>query len=342
MKRAACCHSIRWGRHFFDVSFRFFPVIALVAFAFSIVGVSPVWGEKKNPVATCFEGSGRKASEKGGAKSGLARSLWEMKAGPICEPVAEKVIRECLTRIDQSDDAPKDYYGCIGIAANPCIDSAWATNEFRRVVCVGAEEKTWLNIIHASLDKLKTEISDKFKPTLKAMEDHFFAFRNNKCSMMREAYDKEEPLLAYGACTTETAARFAIDLRDMVQAIERRGDESNETEQAKTRQDSEKTSDQSKAGANADGKVLGSKKAPVRSEKPGGEHAYLRRLRCPDGKAPSYNRVGSMGHGGYGNIVDLYSVRCDSTGETHKIYMDMYHPGYVEKRPVPGFTLAKE
>jgi hypothetical protein len=314
----------------------------LAALALSLAGASPVVSAEKNPVAACFEGPGREAAEKGGAKSGLASSMSEMKAGPICEPVAEKVIRECLARIDQSDDAPKDYYPCIGIAANPCIDSAWATNEFRRVVCAGAEEKTWLNIVHASLDKLKTKVSDKFMPTLKAMEKNFFAYRNKKCSLMREAYDKKEPLLAYGACTTETAARFAIDLRDIVQAFEKRGDNSNKTEIEKTPQDSETAPKQSGAETNANTRVLGSKKAPVRCDKPGGEHAYLRRLRCPNGKAPSYNRVGSMGYGGHGNIVDLYSVKCAGTGETHKIYMDMYHPGYVEKRAVAGFTLAKE
>jgi hypothetical protein len=339
MKRAACHHFIRKGRRFFDVSLRLLPTVTLAALALQILGVSTVWGEEKNPVAACFEGPGREAAEKGGAKSGLASSMSEMKAGPICEPVAEKAIRECLARIDQSDDAPKDYYPCIGIAANPCIDSAWATNEFRRVVCAGAEEKTWLNIVHASLDKLKTKVSDKFMPTLKAMEKNFFAYRNKKCSLMREAYDKEEPLLAYGACTTETAARFAIDLRDMLQAFDKRGDKIDKTE-AKTQEDSENAPDQSKADDNA--KVLGSKAAPIRSDKTGGEYAYLQRLRCPDGKAPSYSRVGSMGYGGYGNIVDLYSVKCADTGEAHKIYMDMYHPGYVEKRALPGFTLAKD
>ena len=127
---------------------------------------------------------------------------------------------------------------------------------------------------------------------------------------------------------------------DMVQAIEKRGGKSSETEQVKTQQDSEKTPDQSKV--DGDAKVLGSKTAPVRCDNPGGERAYLQRLRCPDGTTPSFNRVGSMGYGGYGNIVDLYSVRCADTGKTHEIYMDMYHPGYVEKLPVPGFTLVKD
>lgn len=340
MKNAGHYHVIHWGRRFFDASLRLLPGVVLTALAFSAVGVSPVVSAEKNPVAACFEGPGREAAEKGGVKSGMVRRMWEMKAGPICRPVADKVVRECLTRIDQSDDDPKDYYPCIGIAANPCIDSAWATNDFRRVVCAGAEEKTWLNIVHASLDKLKTKVSDKLMPTLKAMENHFFDYRNNKCSLMREIQDEEESGLAYGACTTETTARFAIDLRDMVQVFERRGDKNNETEAEKTQQDSEGTSDQSKN--DDDGKVLGSKKSPVRCDKPGGEHAYLQRLRCPDGTAPSFNRVGSMGLGGYGHIVDLYSVRCDSTGEKHKIYMDMYHPGYVEKAPVPGFSLAND
>lgn len=85
--------------------------------------------------------------------------------------------------------------------------------------------------------------------------------------------------------------------------------------------------------------------------KPSGETAYLSRLRCADGAAPSYRRVG---HGGYRtertgpddyrlsadqvrtgrplepgeadfHPVDQYTVLCTDDNVVHKLYLDMYH-----------------
>jgi hypothetical protein len=84
---------------------------------------------------------------------------------------------------------------------------------------------------------------------------------------------------------------------------------------------------------------LGAQGNPLRADGPPGEHAYLALLRCPDGEAPSYERLGSVGEGPYGGILDLYELYC-GPGEPVRIYMDMYHPEHYETRPVPGFTLA--
>lgn len=82
---------------------------------------------------------------------------------------------------------------------------------------------------------------------------------------------------------------------------------------------------------------LGSKGNPVRTLMPQGQQAYLRRLVCPDGSAPSFRRIGNFGAGVYTTIIDGYDVRCGSA--THTIYLDMYHPNYIERRPVPGFAI---
>lgn len=84
---------------------------------------------------------------------------------------------------------------------------------------------------------------------------------------------------------------------------------------------------------------LGSRTNPVRCDFPAGERAYLSRLRCPDGSRPSFNRTGSVGAGPYGNILDLYEVKCG--GQSYQVFMDMYFKGYVEKQAVPGFKIVK-
>lgn len=85
---------------------------------------------------------------------------------------------------------------------------------------------------------------------------------------------------------------------------------------------------------------LGSQHNPVRAAMPPGQRAYLRRLRCSDGTAPDFDRVGNFGIGVYGNIVDGYRLRCAGAEPAEvTVYMDMYHRGHVEERPVPGFTI---
>ena len=85
---------------------------------------------------------------------------------------------------------------------------------------------------------------------------------------------------------------------------------------------------------------LGAKTNPVRCNMPRGERAYLNRLRCADGKAPAYHRIGSFGIGPYGNILDGYNVKCEEK-EPVTVFMDMYHE-HVEKEAVPGFTIVND
>jgi hypothetical protein len=87
---------------------------------------------------------------------------------------------------------------------------------------------------------------------------------------------------------------------------------------------------------------LGSRENPVRVYYPKGEYEYLARLRCETGLAPTYYRVGNFGGGVYGSIIDGYKIGCPGEPPREElIYMDMYHPGYDEKAPVPGFRLLR-
>lgn len=97
----------------------------------------------------------------------------------------------------------------------------------------------------------------------------------------------------------------------------------------------------SAAVKDASGQPLGSMQNPVRAEMPRGQHAYLQRLRCANGQAPQFSRVGNMGFGVFGSIVDAYEVTCAGSSPARtEIIMDMYFPGYVEARAVAGFTIV--
>ena len=87
---------------------------------------------------------------------------------------------------------------------------------------------------------------------------------------------------------------------------------------------------------------LGRRENPVRCSMPRGERDYLMRLRCSGGEPVEFKRGGSVGPGPHGNILDRYEVRCPGHPDTTSIFMDMYHRGYREMKPVPGFTLLPE
>lgn len=194
----------------------FLQLLALALLLAGPAGLAPLRAEDDDPVRSCFEGPANQAALAADAKDDFSRNLAEIGAGIHCEGLAAEVIESCLARIDaEAEDDARDYYPCIGIVANPCIDSSWATSEFRSVVCVGTEEKVWLEMVHEGLDRLRTSLDDELKQRLQSMEKAFFEFRNEKCGLLRSLREGKEPDLAYGACTTETAARLAIDLRDM-------------------------------------------------------------------------------------------------------------------------------
>lgn len=86
---------------------------------------------------------------------------------------------------------------------------------------------------------------------------------------------------------------------------------------------------------------LGSKENPVRADMPGGQKAYLARLRCTNDAPPTWRRVGNLGSGVFGSIVDQYDLRCEGAHPPRTIIvMDMYFKNHVEARAVDGFRIA--
>jgi len=86
---------------------------------------------------------------------------------------------------------------------------------------------------------------------------------------------------------------------------------------------------------------LGSKKNPVKTQGVRGEYNYLGRLKCQNGDKPQYGRVGSVGTGPYGYILDLYMIKCSESTKEIEVYMDLYHPKYSENKSIEGFTLEE-
>ncbi len=84
---------------------------------------------------------------------------------------------------------------------------------------------------------------------------------------------------------------------------------------------------------------LGSAENPVRVGGPEGEHAYLGRLRCPDGAAPAIGRRTDGGIGAFGSVVGSYALTCPGAAPV-SLVMDMYHAEHREDRAPAGFGIV--
>lgn len=122
-----------------------------------------------------------------------------------------------------------------------------------------------------------------------------------------------------------------------------------------------------KTSKSTDGNNGSSRLTAINVCDPRGQRDYLSRLRCPDGRAPRVERIGSVGprndpkterenqlmmeqtlemkkvEAGEKDfhVVDEYSAAC--TEVRHSIFLDMYHCGEPEPGAAPkGFTLNKK
>jgi hypothetical protein len=87
---------------------------------------------------------------------------------------------------------------------------------------------------------------------------------------------------------------------------------------------------------------LGSSSNPVKAGGPFGQRDFLRRLVCPNGDTPSFERSGSYGPGPDRHMIDGYDVVCAGDGIRAFIFMDMYHPEHRERSALPPFEVLEE
>ena len=87
---------------------------------------------------------------------------------------------------------------------------------------------------------------------------------------------------------------------------------------------------------------LGTLANPIRVAGPEGERAYLARLRCSDGRAPTIGTRAAAGIGAYGSLVDAYPLDCRGAAPGRvSLVLDRYHEENQEARAPAGFQIAR-
>jgi hypothetical protein len=91
---------------------------------------------------------------------------------------------------------------------------------------------------------------------------------------------------------------------------------------------------------NSHGRFGYSKSNPIPVARSNGETVYLSALRCSCNQPFTFHRVGSVGSGPDGHIIDEYDLICKTGKHKVVLYMDMYHSGQSDLIP-EGLTKAE-
>lgn len=86
---------------------------------------------------------------------------------------------------------------------------------------------------------------------------------------------------------------------------------------------------------------LGTQENPVKAADDLAEKDYLMRLRGPDGKKVKFESLGSVTLKPQGTLLDRYIIQSQDGTVCCEVYMVQKYPGYVETKPIAGFTLEK-
>lgn len=170
-------------------------------------------------ITSCFDGLPAGPGDASG--DAMTDYLVLAKAAGACHPVVQKNLKSCIEAADKRGDDPASYYDCVGLGANACIDSDWATSEFHKFACTDIEENFWVGVLEFGIEQVSPVLQSQNKPTADDLKTSFSAYRNEKCGLFREV-SKSEPLFSYAACSTEATARMAIDIRILSRALRAR------------------------------------------------------------------------------------------------------------------------
>lgn len=113
-------------------------------------------------------------------------------------------------------NTPQKLEDCIGVAADPCMDSPEGSTTVGMTQCLARETAWWDSQLNARYAELRTTLDVESFAELRGAQRAWIAFRDADCSF-RYAYWREGTIrsLFYGSCMLDLTAKRAIDLEDV-------------------------------------------------------------------------------------------------------------------------------
>lgn len=121
-----------------------------------------------------------------------------------------RVIQDCIKTKEAANEGAER---CIGVVANPCLDTPDGQSTAGQSQCYYREHLVWDDILNESYRRLQKQLNDKQKATLRDVQRAWIESRKQQCgffSIFHEGGTIAIP--AHASCMNGETARRAIYL----------------------------------------------------------------------------------------------------------------------------------
>ena len=120
-----------------------------------------------------------------------------------------RAIQSCVKEKTANNEADR----CIGIIANPCLDTPDGQSTHGQSQCYQREHLVWDDILNESYRRLQKELNEKQRKSLREVQRTWIEARKQQCGFYSDFHEGGTIAIpAYASCFNTETARRAIYL----------------------------------------------------------------------------------------------------------------------------------
>jgi len=120
-----------------------------------------------------------------------------------------RAIQSCIKEKTANNEADR----CIGIIANPCLDTPDGQSTHGQSQCYQREHLVWDDILNESYRRLQKELNEKQRKSLREVQRTWIEARKQQCGFYSDFHEGGTIAIpAYASCFNTETARRAIYL----------------------------------------------------------------------------------------------------------------------------------
>ena len=136
------------------------------------------------------------------------------RAAPDAKATAR--IEDCIKSAAPAGKPMSDAERCIGIIANPCLDSGETKSTADMNACVEREHVVWDDMLNETFRRLREKLDETQRVKLREMQRAWLADRDKTCAFYWDFYQGTMASPMAAACVNRETARRALFLLGFV------------------------------------------------------------------------------------------------------------------------------
>lgn len=119
-----------------------------------------------------------------------------------------RAIQDCIKEKDSKNEADR----CIGIVANPCLDTPDGQSTQGQAGCYRREHLVWDDILNETYKRLQGQLDGKLKTQLRDLQRAWIESRKQQCQFYYDVIKGSMAIPIGASCTNTETARRALYL----------------------------------------------------------------------------------------------------------------------------------